>query len=89
MAENKWKTNLVQKDFQTQKRTKMWNDWRLLWGQIDNWRCEWSVVRYIWTGLPSIKCKHRIGTWETCAPRWFQKQNAKVVSGTLQTLPVP
>jgi hypothetical protein len=29
--------------------------WGLLWGQIVEWLWEWSVVSYIWTGLPSIR----------------------------------
>ena len=42
-AENKWKTNLVQEDLQPQKRTTMWKKWGLLWGQIVDWRWEWSL----------------------------------------------
>ena len=33
-AQNKWKTNLVQEDLQPQRRTTMWKEWGLLWGQI-------------------------------------------------------
>ena len=28
----------------TSKRTTMWKEWGLLWGQIVNWRWEWSVL---------------------------------------------
>ena len=43
-AENKWKKNLVREDLQPQKRTTLWKDWGLLWGQIVDWLWEWSVV---------------------------------------------
>ena len=31
-------------DIQPQKRTTVWKEWGLLWGQIVDWRWEWSVV---------------------------------------------
>jgi len=37
------KTNLVREDLQPQKRTTIWKEWGLLWGQIVDWRWEWSV----------------------------------------------
>ena len=43
-AENKWKTNLMRDDLQPKKRTTMWKQWGLLWGQIVDWTWEWSVV---------------------------------------------
>ena len=38
------KTNLMREDLQPQKRTTMWKKWSFLWGQIIDWRWEWSVV---------------------------------------------
>ena len=32
------------KTFNLKKRTTMWKEWGLLWGQIFDWRWEWSVV---------------------------------------------
>ena len=46
MAGRVWKMNLVLEDLAHQKRMKMWPKWGLLWGLIDVWQSEWSVLSW-------------------------------------------
>ena len=38
------RTSREKKTFNLKKRTTMWKVWGLLWGQIVDWRWEWSIV---------------------------------------------
>jgi hypothetical protein len=53
MAARSWKANLILEDLALQKWKKLQPKWGLLWGLIDIWQSDWSVVSWIWNTKPS------------------------------------
>ena len=68
-----WKMNLILEDLAHQKQMKMWPKWGLLWGLMDVWQSEWSVLSWICFTKLSMTFWPRNWACRKFVQSWFQK----------------